>query len=130
MKKRIAILGSTGSIGKSLLKIIDKDKKNFQIILIFLNKNYLGLLAQAKKYKVKNLIITDSKSYKNLKYTCKKLNINIFNNFNDLNKIIKKKLDYLMNSITGIDGLVPIKSIKFTKKSQLQIKKLLFVDGI
>ena len=124
MKKRIAILGSTGSIGKTLLKIIDKDKKNFQIILLSSNKNYLGLLAQAKKYKVKNLIITDLKSYKNLKYKCKKLDINIFNNFNDLNNIIKKKLDYLMNSITGIDGLVPtIKSIKFTKKIAIANKE-------
>ena len=52
MKKRIAILGSTGSIGKTLLKIIDKDKKNFQIILLSSNKNYLGLLAQAKKFAV------------------------------------------------------------------------------
>ena len=124
MKKRIAILGSTGSIGKTLLKIIDKDKKNFQIILLSSNKNYSGLLAQAKKYKVKNLIITDLKSYKNLKYKCKNLDINIFNNFNDLNKIIKKKLDYLMNSITGIDGLVPtIKSIKFTKKIAIANKE-------
>ena len=124
MKKRIAILGSTGSIGKTLLKIIDKDKKNFQIILLTSNKNYSGLFAQAKKYKVKNLIITDSKSYKNLKYKCKNLDINIFNNFNDLNKIINKKLDYLMNSITGIDGLVPtIKSIKFTKKIAIANKE-------
>ena len=124
MKKRIAILGSTGSIGKTLLKIIDKDKKNFQIILLSSNKNYLGLLAQAKKYKVKNLIITDLKSYKNLKYKCKKLDINIFNNFKNLNNIIKKKLDYLMNSITGIDGLVPtIKSIKFTKKIAIANKE-------
>ena len=34
MKKKIAILGSTGSIGKTLLKIIKKDKKNFKIIII------------------------------------------------------------------------------------------------
>ena len=34
MKKKIAILGSTGSIGKSLLKIIDKDKQNFEIVLL------------------------------------------------------------------------------------------------
>ncbi len=38
MKKRIAILGSTGSIGKSLLKIISKDKKNFQILLLSANQ--------------------------------------------------------------------------------------------
>jgi len=124
VKKKIAILGSTGSIGKTILKIIDKDKENFKIILLSANKNYLGLLAQAKKYKVKNLIITDLNSYKNLKHKCKKLNINIFNDFNDLNKIIKKKLDYLMSSITGIDGLVPtIKSIKFTKKIAIANKE-------
>ena len=53
MKKKIAILGSTGSIGKNLIDIIDKDKKNFEIILLSANKNYLELLRQAKKYKVK-----------------------------------------------------------------------------
>ena len=40
MKKKIAILGSTGSIGKLLIKIIEKDKKNFDIILLTANKNY------------------------------------------------------------------------------------------
>ena len=38
MKKKIAILGSTGSIGKALLNIIANDKKNFQIILLTANK--------------------------------------------------------------------------------------------
>ena len=40
MKKSVVILGSTGSIGKSLLNIIAKDKKNFQIILLTADKNY------------------------------------------------------------------------------------------
>ena len=39
MKKKIAILGSTGSIGKSLIDIIKKDKKNFEIVLLSANKN-------------------------------------------------------------------------------------------
>ena len=39
-KKKIAILGSTGSIGQSLLKIISKDKEKFKIILLTANKNY------------------------------------------------------------------------------------------
>jgi len=39
MKKKIAILGSTGSIGKTLLNIVDKDKKNFDIILLTANQN-------------------------------------------------------------------------------------------
>ena len=64
MKKKIAILGSTGSIGKSLLKIIKKDKKNINIMLLTTNKNYSELIKQAKLYNVKNLIVTDKKSLK------------------------------------------------------------------
>jgi len=64
MKKKVAILGSTGSIGKKLLSIIDKDKKNYQIVLLVANKNYKMLLNQAKKFKVKNLIIKDQNKNK------------------------------------------------------------------
>ena len=61
MKKKIAILGSTGSIGKCLIDIIKKDKKNFEIILLSADENYKELLKQAKFFKVKNLIITNKK---------------------------------------------------------------------
>ena len=54
MKKKIAVLGSTGSIGKSLLKIIQRDKKNYQIELLTANTNYKLILNQAKKFNVKN----------------------------------------------------------------------------
>ena len=43
MKKKIAILGSTGSIGKGLLNIIKKDVKKFEIILLTANNNYIEL---------------------------------------------------------------------------------------
>ena len=49
MKKKIAILGSTGSIGKSTLEVIRKDKKNFDIVLLSANNNYKKLIQQAKK---------------------------------------------------------------------------------
>ena len=65
--KKIAIIGSTGTIGKNLLEIINKDKKNFEILLLTANKNHIELLKQAKKFKVKNLIITDTKSFQILK---------------------------------------------------------------
>ena len=67
MKKKIAILGSTGSIGKTLIEIIKKDKKNFDVILLTADKNYKELFKQAKILNVKNLIITDEKSYLKLK---------------------------------------------------------------
>ena len=124
MKKKVVILGSTGSIGKNLIDIIAKDKKNFDIILLSANKNYSTLLNQAKKFKVKNLIITNKKSYEILQKKNKKNKYKIYNNFENLNKILKKKVDYTMSSITGIDGLIPtIDIIKHTKKIAIANKE-------
>ena len=67
MKKKIAILGSTGSIGRTLLDILTKNKDEFEVKLLSANRNYSLLLKQAKKFNVKNLIITNSKSYEILK---------------------------------------------------------------
>ena len=53
MRKKIAILGSTGSIGKSTLEVIKKDKKNFNVILLSANNNYKKLIEQDKEFKVK-----------------------------------------------------------------------------
>ena len=87
MKKKIAILGSTGSIGKTLLKIISKDKNNFSILLLSANKNHRLLLKQAKNFNVKNVILTDKNKFEANKSIFKKNNIKIFNNYNSLNKI-------------------------------------------
>jgi 1-deoxy-D-xylulose-5-phosphate reductoisomerase len=123
MKKKIAILGSTGSIGKTLIEIIKKEKKNFDVILLTADKNYKEILKQAKILKVKNLIITDKKAYLNLSQI-KLGNIKIFNNYDCFNKIFKKKIDYVMSSISGINGLIPtIKIIKFTKKIAIANKE-------
>jgi len=123
MKKKIAILGSTGSIGKTLVEIIKKDKKNFDIILLVAEKNYKEIYKQAKILNVRNLIITNKKSFNELKK--KKLGkIKIFNNFNSFNNIFKKKVDYVMSAISGIHGLEPtIKIIKHTKKIAIANKE-------
>ena len=84
MKKKIVILGSTSSIGKSLLNIIKKDKKNFKIELLTANTNYKDLIAQAIKFNVQNIIITDPDSFKKTKLVCKNKKINIFQNFEKL----------------------------------------------
>ena len=107
MKKKIVILGSTSSIGKSLLNIIKKDKKNFKIELLTANTNYKDLITQAKKFNVKNIIVTDPNSFKKIKTLCKNKRINIFQNFKNLKKILPKKVDYVMSAISGIGGLLP-----------------------
>ncbi|WP_440614442.1 1-deoxy-D-xylulose-5-phosphate reductoisomerase [Candidatus Pelagibacter sp. HIMB1748] len=125
-KKKIVILGSTGSIGKSTLKVIEKDKKDFQIMLLTANKNYKELLSQTRKYDVRNVIITDQASYKKFKILNKNHNLNIFNNLDYLKKIIKTKVDYTMSSIVGISGLQPtLNMIKLTKTIAIANKESL-----
>jgi len=82
------------------------------------------LLKQAKALNVKNLILTNKKDYEILKEKTKNTNIRVFNNFKELDKIFKKKIDYVMSSISGINGLEPtIKIIKFTKKIAIANKE-------
>ena len=115
MIKKIAILGSTGSIGKTSLKIIEKNKKNFKIELLTTKENYKLLLNQAKKFNVKNIIITDKKKYQ-IALSKKIKSIKIYNNFDKFEEIFPRKLDYVMSSIVGLDGLIPtINIIKHTK---------------
>jgi len=117
MKQKIAILGSTGSIGKTLINIIKKNKKNFDIILLTSNKNHNDLLKQAYLFNVKNLIITNPVSFNLVKKKKLRKKINIYNNFNNLDKIFTKKIDYVMSAISGIAGLEPTcKIIKYSKK--------------
>tara|TARA_B100000989_G_scaffold298214_1_gene286588 strand:- start:1127 stop:2296 length:1170 start_codon:yes stop_codon:yes gene_type:complete len=122
MKKKIAILGSTGSVGKQTIDLIRRDKKNFQILLLTANKNHTLLSKQIKEFKVKNVIITDKRSYFIIKKKFKK--INIANTLDKIDKIIKSKLDYTMSSISGFEGLKPtIKIIKKTKKIAIANKE-------
>ena len=57
MKMKIAILGSTGSIGKSTLDVIRKDKFFFDVVFLSANNNYKKLIQQAKEFNVKNVLI-------------------------------------------------------------------------
>ena len=124
MKKKIAIIGSTGSIGKNLLEIISNDINDFKINLLTADKDHKTLLRQAKKFNVTNLIIKNKSSYKVLKKKTRNTNIKVFNSFEHLGLIFKNKIDYVMNSIMGIDGLEPtIKIIKYTKNLAIANKE-------
>ena len=125
MKKKIALLGSTGSIGKSFLNILKKDANNCEILLLSVNSNIKELLKQLKIFTVKNIIVTNKKSYLEIKKKLKNKKINIYNNYDLLNKIFKKqKADYILNAISGLEGLNPtLKTIKFTKNIAIANKE-------
>ena len=116
MKINIAILGSTGSIGENTLNIVRKDKKNLKVVLLTANKNYKKLIKQAKEFKVKNILIYNDKYYEFLKAKIKNKKISIFSRKTKLNKILKKKVDYAICGISGLEGLKPtLDVIKLTK---------------
>ena len=114
MKKKICILGSTGSIGVSTLDIISENKKDFSVILLSGNTNYKLLISQAKKFKPKYIYSNNFFLTKKIKYFCKKNKIIIIS---DLNLLKKIKFDITISAISGISGLLPtLNIIKFSKK--------------
>ena len=124
MKKKIIILGSTGSIGMTTIKIVLKNKKIFDVILLTANKDYVKLLSQAKTLKCKNIIVFDKENFFKAKIINKNKNIKIFNNVKDFLKNQKNKVDYTMCAISGISGLEPlIDIIKITKNLAIANKE-------
>ena len=107
MKKKIAILGSTGSIGKLTIDILRKDKRSFDVVLLTTNNNYREILKQAKEFKARNIIINNKKHYLTSKKKLKNNKINIFNNFQSFNNKFKSKIDFSMSAISGLEGLKP-----------------------
>ncbi len=117
MKKTIAILGSTGSIGKTLINILKKDKNNFNVLLLTSNENIKEIIKQTKFFDVKNLIISNKRKFLIIKKLFKNKKINIFNNFDSIDTIFKEKsIDYTMSAISSFYGLEPtLKIIKYSK---------------
>jgi len=116
MRKKIAILGSTGSIGQSTLEIINKDKKNFDVILLSANNNYKKLVKQAKKFKVRNILIKNINLFEKTKKLVNKTKIKVFSGNVPLKDIFSGKIDFTMSAVVGIAGLQPtVDAIKVSK---------------
>ena len=113
-KKTFAILGSTGSIGKSSLSVID-NLKNSKVELIFADKNFRKILNQIKIYKPKVVVVNSLKTFIKIKKIFKKKRIIILNDYKDSKKYLKK-IDITISAIPGINGLEP--TIFFTEFSK------------
>ena len=115
MVNDIVILGSTGSIGNSVLDSI-KFQKNFKVKLLTTNKNSKKVLNQAIKYNVKDVIIENEKEFKKNRQIFRKKKINLYLGIRNINKIIKNKVKYSINAISGINGLE--QTLKIISKSE------------
>jgi 1-deoxy-D-xylulose-5-phosphate reductoisomerase len=113
-KKTIAILGSTGSIGKSSLEII-KSSKEFTVKLLLANKNYYKIIEQINLFKPSIVIIININTFLKVKKKLLNKNTVVLNNINNIEKYIKK-IDVTISAIPGIAGLEP--TLLFTKISK------------
>ena len=121
MKKSFSILGSTGSIGTTTLKIIEKKKNFFKLNILFANKNLNLIVKQIKKYKPETFIIGDYQVFKKVKKKIKNQKTQIiYSKYLDYKTL--KKSDITLSAISGIEGLKP--TIEFIKKS----KKILIAN--
>ena len=122
-------MGSTGSIGTSSLSVLKKNK-NFKIHLLTSKSNVQKIFNQAIKFKVKNIIIEDKKKYLSFKKKFKSKNINLYLGIKNIKKILKsKKIDYVINSISGINGLEPTLNIIPNSKNILIANKETIICG-
>ena len=116
MIKKIAILGSTGSIGQTTIEIIKRNKKDFKVMLLSTNNNIHKIYKQALLLNVKNLIIKNKLKYLKFRKKFERKKIKVFFHDGDLNRIFKKKIDYTMCSVSGLSGLKStLKAIEFSK---------------
>ena len=77
MKRRISILGATGSIGVNALKVVSHLENELEVVYLSANKNMILLMKQIKKYQPKAVCIVDEESYNQVKEEVQSLNIEI-----------------------------------------------------
>ncbi len=127
--KTVLVLGSTGSIGKSTLEVLDLHKENFRCIGLSANKNFQALYEQAGKYSVKNICIQeDSSSETDLE---KNPNIRIYKGSDGQNEMIREiNADIVIIGISGAIGLKAThEAIKTGKRVLIANKEPLVMCG-
>ena len=129
--KKIAILGSTGSIGTQTLDVISNNFNEFKIELISANSNYKLLIKQAIKYTPKTIIFGNKIKSKLIEDSLAHLNINIIYGEDALNNFIDYcDIDIVVTAIVGKSGLIPtITAIKNNIDIALANKETLVIAG-
>jgi len=129
-KLSIAILGSTGSIGKTSLKILSNNLNIFKIDLLACNKNKQIILRQINKFLPKYVIINNLNAYKILKKVKYKKKIKFFNSIKEFNNFNKKKFDKVILGISSLDGLdYAFSFIKYSNEMLIANKETIVCGG-
>jgi 1-deoxy-D-xylulose-5-phosphate reductoisomerase len=130
-KKRIAILGSTGSIGTQALEVIDAHPNAFEVEVLTAQNNADLLIAQSKKFKPNAVVISNETHYQQVKNALAGDDIKVFAGENALASIVEmESIDLVLTALVGYAGLKPtIKAIQAGKPIALANKETLVVAG-
>ena len=108
MVRKLSILGSTGSIGQNVLKVVDNLKDGFQIIYLTANSNHELLIEQALKYKPRTVNIVDSSSGKIIEDKLRNEDIEVLVGREGLLELSRRNdIDLVLNAIVGTAGMEP-----------------------
>jgi 1-deoxy-D-xylulose-5-phosphate reductoisomerase len=131
MVKRIAILGSTGSIGTQALEVIDQHPAIFEVEVLTAMSQADLLISQAIKYKPSHVVIGDESKYEFVKNALSGLNIIVHAGAKSLEEVVTlESVDVVLTALVGYAGLLPtVKAIQAGKPIALANKETLVVAG-
>ena len=117
MKKRIAILGSTGSIGTQALEVIEEQKDMFDVEVLSANSNSELLIKQSILHRPNSVVIVDENKYDEVFKELNPLNIKVYSGSESLEQIVcSDNIDMVLTALVGYSGLMPtISAIKREK---------------
>ena len=108
MKKRVSILGSTGSIGVNTLKILMRLEDEFEVTCLTANTNCNLLIDQAKRFNPESVCIVDERSFKKVKNALSSTDIEIFSGRSGLLDVSQRdNVDIVVNALVGAAGMEP-----------------------
>jgi 1-deoxy-D-xylulose-5-phosphate reductoisomerase len=129
--KRLAILGSTGSIGTQALDVVAAHPELFEVEVLSAHSNAALLIEQANKFKPNAVVVTDGMKYESVKNALSSLPIKVFKGPESLNEVVQwDSVDMVLGAIVGFAGLHSIlAAIDAGKRIALANKETLVVAG-
>lgn len=130
-KKRLAILGSTGSIGTQALEIVEENPERFQVEVLTANNNVDLLLHQARKFIPNVVVIANESLFFSLRDALEDLPIKVYAGDDAIAQVVSMDtVDVVLTALVGFSGLIPtIEAIKAKKIIALANKETLVVAG-
>jgi 1-deoxy-D-xylulose-5-phosphate reductoisomerase len=131
MKKRVAILGSTGSIGTQTLDVISHHPDAFEVTVLTARNNVELLIQQALRYVPKYVIVTNQNHYREVDEALAKISTEVHTGDDRLAEIVQlEEIDIVLTALVGFAGLLPtIKALESGKNIALANKETLVVAG-